>query len=83
MDHFCVGQVLIDHKVQSVSLHKQLDSLARDRDQVNVRLEDILGRRSPLRSHAIVSTTKKRRFCSQARIRWMVGKRLFRLQVLV
>lgn len=27
-------QVLIDHKVQSVSLHKELDSLARDRDQV-------------------------------------------------
>ena len=27
-------QVLIDHKVQSSSLHKELDSLARDREQV-------------------------------------------------
>lgn len=35
-------KVLIDHKVQSSSLHKELDSLARDRDQVNfeIRLLD-------------------------------------------
>lgn len=31
-------QVLIDHKVQSTSLHKELDSLARDRDQVRLEL---------------------------------------------
>lgn len=34
-------QVLIDHKVQSSSLHKELDSLARDRDQVKSELHGI------------------------------------------
>lgn len=33
-------QVLIDHKVQSKSLHKELDGIARDRDQVRPERHD-------------------------------------------
>lgn len=61
-------QVLIDHKVQSASLHKELDSLARDRDQVRHALRPVeLSWQTP---HSFVSllgsTVEQEQLCGRA-----------------